>query len=385
MKNYLFITNSNMPSPEKLISRDKIVLDNYSTPCIEAAIFMGYKVYMGFNRTYADELKCDYNVKFYNACIYRSLFDLKNNFKAYRNLMQILINEKINVIHCNSPIGGILGRLCGKNTHVSKIIYTAHGFHFCKGAPLINQTLFKWAEMHLAHYTDAIITINKEDFEAAKKFKLRNNGNIYYLPGGVGVDTAVFNEAKTVRKEILQLINADNNSILIISVGDLNKNKNNEVVIKALSKLKNNKIHYLICGLGDKKNYLINLVKKYNLEKNIHFLGYRMDVPQLLKSCDIFTMMSYREGLSRSLMEAMAAGLPCIASKIRGNVDLIDDKKGGYLVDPNDFNMLANRINELVVDVSMRIDMQNYNLESVKNYDVKNIKLMMKNIYLREL
>lgn len=374
-----------MPSPEKLISRDKIVLDNYSTPCIEAAIFMGYKVYMGFNRIYANELKCDYDVKFYNACIYRNLLDFKNNFKAYKNLMQILINENIDVIHCNSPIGGILGRLCGKKANVSKIIYTAHGFHFCKGAPIINLTLFKWAEMLLAHYTDAIITINKEDFEAAKKFKLRNNGKVYYLPGGVGVDTAVFNESKTIRKEILQLIKGDDNSILIISVGDLNKNKNNEVVIKALSKLKNNKIHYLICGLGYKKNYLFNLAKKNNIEKNIHFLGYRTDVPQLLKSCDIFIMMSYREGLSRSLMEAMAAGLPCIVSKIRGNVDLIENGKGGYLVDPNDFNMLTNRINLLAENASIRTDMRNYNLESVKNYDVKNIKLMMKNIYLKEL
>ena len=123
--------------------------------------------------------------------------------------------------------------------------------------------------------------------------------------------------AKPKREEVLKTIKADNDSVLLISVGELNKNKNNEVIIKALGKLKNPKIHYILCGTGDERDKLFSLGKRYEIEKNLHFFGYRTDIPELLKSCDIFVMPSYREGLSRSLMEAMAAGLPVIASKVR--------------------------------------------------------------------
>jgi glycosyltransferase involved in cell wall biosynthesis len=238
--------------------------------------------------------------------------------------------------------------------------------------------------MWLAHYTDILITINKEDYQAAQKFKLRNNGKVYYVPG-VGIDISVINNAEPKREEIIESISADNDSILMISVGDLNKNKNNEVIIRSLAKLKNNKIHYLVCGIGDKKEYLEALVNKYNLEKNIHLLGYRSDIPQLLKSCDLFIMMSRREGLSRSIMEAMAAGLPCIVSNIRGNTDLIKNKKGGFLIEPDDVDELSKAINILTENISLRNEMQKYNLESSKIYDAENIKSIIKEIYSGEL
>lgn len=384
LKKYLFISNSSKPTIDELMSRNKVNLDSISIPCIEAVIPMEYEVYMGINLFHAEDLTCDYNIKFYYSSIYRSLFDLRSNYIAYKNLMKILKKENIDVIHCNSPIGGVIGRICGKKTKVSKIIYTAHGFHFYKGAPLINNTLFKLAEIWMAHYTDVIITINKEDYQAAQKFKLRNNGKVYYVPG-VGVDIAAIDEAESIRDEVLNLIGGESDSFLIISVGDLNKNKNNEVIIKALKKLQNPKIHYILCGTGEKKDYLISLARKYNLEKTIHFLGFRTDVPQLLKSSDIFAMPSYREGLSRSIIEAMAAGLPCIVSDIRGNVDLIDNGEGGFLVAPDDVDKYAEMISILYENKPLRIKMSNYNLKSVKKYDVNNIKIFIKNIFSGEL
>lgn len=380
MNKYLFIANGSKQGIDERKSKDKIELINYIKIPVKIAKEKGYQVIVGINRDYPESLECSDDVRFYNANIFRNIFDIKNNFIAYKNLMKVLRTDEIDVIHCNTPIGGVLGRLCGKKAKVRKIIYTAHGFHFYKGAPLLNQTLLKWIEMLLAHYTDAIITINQEDYLSAQKFKLRNEGKVYYVPG-VGIDTSIISKKKSKRKDLLDEIKAENDSILMISVGDLNKNKNNEVIIKALGLIGNIKVHYILCGLGDEKDKLKSLAKKNNLEGNIHFFGYRNDIPELLKSCDIFVMPSYREGLSRSVMEAMSAELPCIVSKIRGNVDLIFEDSGGYLCDPDNINGFAKAINTLIENPSLRNAMGIYNLKKITQFDVENVKLSMKRIY----
>jgi len=234
--------------------------------------------------------------------------------------------------------------------------------------------------MWLSRYTDAIITINKEDYEAANKFKLRNNGRVYYIPG-VGVDSIAIKSTNGKRKELLKEINAKDDAIILISIGELNSNKNNTVIIEVLGKLNDTNIHYLLCGVGDKESELRDKVMEYKLERNVHFLGYRDDVPQLLKSSDIFLLPSYREGLSRSLMEAMSAGLPCIVSEIRGNVDLIKDGEGGFTHKPNDKDKLFQVLKILIEDEEVRKRMGLYNYKSVEKFDVENVKNEMNNIY----
>lgn len=355
-------------------------MPNFHKLYVKAALDLGYEVYVGMSRDNPEQLTCDLNIKFYDEHIYRNVMAFKDNYIAFKNLVTLLNTGDFEVIHCNTPIGGVIGRLCGKIAKVPKVIYTAHGFHFHKKASLVNRTLFKWAEMFMAHYTDAIITINNEDFEAAKKFKLRNCGKIYYVPG-VGIETAAINKAKEKRRELLEEIGGDNNSVLIISVGDLNKNKNCKVIIKALKILNNSNIHYILCGTGEKRKDLVSLVKKGNLEANVHFLGYRQDVPQLLKSCDIFAISSYREGLSRSMMEAMATGLPCIASATRGNVDLVENGKGGFLCDPDDVVGFAKAISDISSSKEIRKNMGEINLQKIKKYDVENVYAIIKEIY----
>ena len=384
MRKYLFISNSTKPSYEQLMSREKVKLTNVSLPCVEAAISLGYEVYMGVNRINAEELESNYDIKFYNANSYRSLFDIKSNYTAYKNLMSLLKKEKFDVIHCNTPIGGILGRLCGKKTKVPKIIYTAHGFHFYKGAPLINRTLFKWAEMCMAHYTDAIITMNNEDYQAAQKFKLRNNGKVYFIPG-VGVDTKLYQVDGVDKSSLKNSLALKEEDIVLISMGDLISRKNYETSIRAIAKANNKNLHFLICGRGSKLDELQKLAKELKVENQIHFLGFRKDIKELLTISDIFLFTTYQEGLPRSMMEAMSAGLPCIASKVRGNVDLIEDGVGGFLRMPDDSDGLAQAINKLACNEELRKSMSISNIETIKKFDVENIKLEMKKIYDNEL
>lgn len=168
--------------------------------------------------------------------------------------------------------------------------------------------------------------------------------------------------------------------MLGIVVGDLNENKNVVTIIRALSKTNGN-IHLLICGLGPLEQPLRRLAVTLNIEKRCHFLGYRKDIKVLYKVSDIFINASQREGLPRSTMEAMLAGLPCVVSKIRGNVDLIDEGKGGLFFAPKDYKRLAEEINLLAADGQLRTEYGHYNQERIKDYDIEVVKRQMFEIY----
>ena len=166
MKKILFISN---------IAKN---VGSFSIASIAAAKECGMEFYMAANWEQAGEEQISsdekkYNVKIYSIPLVRSPYSPKN-FKAYKRLVQIIESENIDYIHCNTPVGGLLGRLAGRKCKVKKIIYQAHGFHFYKGAPVKNWLLYYTVERWLARYTDAIITINHEDCERAKKFRLKN-------------------------------------------------------------------------------------------------------------------------------------------------------------------------------------------------------------------
>lgn len=379
-RNFLWIGNSSKPSEEKYLSRDKVKLGNVSAPAVEAAIELDYKIYMGTNRKFAAELECDYPVTFYEASIYRSLLDFKSNYRAYKNLTALLKKTPMSVIHCNTPIGGTLGRLCGKKAGVPKVIYTVHGFHFYDGAPLFNRTVLKWAEMYMAKYTDAIITINKEDYEAAKKLKLRNGGKVYFIPG-VGVNTGDYIIDGYDGQALKETLGLKADDVILISMGDLIARKNYKTAIEAIALAQNPKLKYLICGRGPKDEELKKLAQRLNVSEQILFLGFRRDIRELLQISDIFLFSTLQEGLPRSMMEAMSAGLPCIASNIRGNVDLISEGEGGYLISPSDAEGFAKAINLLASNPELRHSMREHNLESIKKYDVDNIRKIFREMY----
>lgn len=383
MKKYIFITNSIKPTSEKAESLENIVLDNVSEPCIKKALSLGYDVYLGVNRANPEKLKCnEYPIKFYDSHTYRNIFAIKDNLIAYKNLCKLLRSGDVDVIHCNTPIGGLIGRICGKKYRVRKIIYTVHGFHFYKGAPLLNNTVFKCIEKIMARWTDVIITINSEDFHSAKKFRLKEGGNVYQIHG-VGIDTAAFSNFVLNKNEYRKTLNLDDQDFVCIVTGRLDKNKNIDVCLKAISKCSNSRIHFLICGEGGERDSLKRLAQNLNIENQIHFLGYRKDIKELLAIADCFLFSSKREGLSRSIMEAMASGLPCIVSDIKGNVDLIENSKGGYLIKNEDDYSI--KINELYLDREKCKIMGSYNKIKVKGFDQETVYKEISDIYNLEL
>lgn len=383
MKGFLFISNGAKPA-KKIDHPCEIDIGSFSYPAIDAANNKGYKLYLGYNVDHPEYLKCkQYDITYYNQDIYRNVFALKDNIKAYKSLCKFLDNHHdIEVINCNTPIGGVIGRICG-HKYKKKVIYTVHGFHFYKGAPLLNWLLFYPIERFLLRWTDVLITINSEDYRRAQRFKLLNKCRIYYVPG-VGVDLSRFDNVVSPDCDIRKELKLPHDSIVLVAVGRLDNNKNIDTIINGVAMMKYTNVHLIVCGEGKQRGKLETLIRAKGLQERVHLIGNRNDVSAIYQSSDIFVLASYREGLSRSVMEAMASGLPCVVSKIRGNVDLIDEN-GGFTVSPYKPLEFAKAFELLAKDEIRRHNFGAYNREKVKHFSLESSKEAFLNIFNKEL
>ena len=367
MKRMLYISN---------VSRSKMNY-GFSGSAIEAAHALGYEFYSVANRSNSsqdnirqDELK--YNIKLLHIDLVRNPFSLQN-IVAYKQLVRIIREGDFELIHCNTPIGGLLGRLAGRRCKVKRIIYQAHGFHFYKGAPLKNWLLFYPVEKLCSYFTDVLITINREDYALAqRKMKAKK---VVYVPG-VGIDLEKFRNDKTdmSAKRIELGIPAEANWAL--NIGELIPRKNHETLIRAVAQIEN--LHLTIAGQGPLKNQLASLIKELGIANRVQLLGYRLDISDLCNACDFFVFPSFHEGLPVSVMEAMACGLPVACSRIRGNTDLIDEN-GGALFDPHSVEDCRRAIEALLQQDMSKISA--YNLEKIKQFELNRIISFMKDIY----
>lgn len=250
----------------------------------------------------------------------RSPIRIDKHIKAYRQLKKILENNHYDIIHTHTPVGSVITRLAARQARKNgtRVIYTAHGFHFYKGAPLTNWLLWYPIEKIMAHYTDDIITINTEDYERAKR-KLKTR--IHYTPG-VGVDPKKF-QIKMTKKErntYRATLGLKPDDFVMIYVAEINKNKNQKGLLlgKAEEIKSDPKKHILLVGADSLNGKIQKLAQKLNVENNMHFLGYRKDIPQLLKISDLYVSTSKREGLPVNILEARCSGLSIEASMTRG-------------------------------------------------------------------
>lgn len=366
------------------------MIDQFTKNNINILEEKGYQVDVAANFTFGSTCtqervdKCREDLNERGIEVYNLLFDRKiinkSNITVYKQLKKIIDENNYDIIHCHSPIGGAITRLAARKARKkgTKVIYTAHGFHFYKGASIISWLVFFPIEWILSFFTDILITINQEDYGLANKFM--KSKIIEYVPG-IGVDITKFSEVFVDRENKRKEIGVPKDSYLLFSVGELNHNKNHSIIIKAMAQTRNPMLHYCIAGRGDLELELKELASKLGVSKQVHFLGFRSDVAELYKCADIFCFPSYREGLSVSLMEAMSSGLPVICSDIRGNIDLIEQNQGGYLCNPSDVNTFEKSIKLVVIDEMEREKMGQYNQQKIKDFDTDLILSRIRNYY----
>lgn len=306
------------------------------------------------------------------------------NVQAYQMLKKIIDEGNYDIIHCHTPVGAMIARLAALSARQkgTKVIYTAHGFHFFKGAPLLNWLLFYPAEWLLAPVTDVLITINKEDHARALK-QLRAK-RIEYVPG-VGINTAKFRNLVIDRDAKRQSLGYSEKDFLLLTVAEMTANKNHITILKALSLLKDKEefqnMHYLICGRGEMWASLEESAKELGIDRHVNFLGYRTDAPELYKASDLFLFVTLREGLSVALMEAMSSGMPIVCAKIRGNTDLVDGNVSGIFSE-NSPEAVAEHILQLYRDSEKRKALGQAASEKALLFDENNVLQQVKDIYL---
>lgn len=287
------------------------------------------------------------NIITHHIEIAKSPFHIKRNIRAYRQLEALMEKEKFMLIHCHNPMGGVLGRLAaGVVSRQSKVIYTAHGFHFYKKAPLKNWVLFYPIERLLAHVTDYIVTINREDFVRAKGFRLKAGGEVWQIPG-VGLDVKKFVPKPDEKGRIKEELGFSQKSFLILSAGELNKNKNHQAVVRALALSEDQELVYGICGRGPGEKKLERLIHKEGLGGRVKLLGYRNDICRVLHGADCFAFPSRREGLGMAAVEAMASGVVMITSDCRGTREYMRDGMTGIVCRKNRPESYAEAIRQL--------------------------------------
>ena len=361
------------------------MVDQFLLPSITLLQNMGYIVEVACNfetgstcsKEKIENLKeklSTLGVKYHHIDFARNVLSLSQHIKAYKQVKQILTNDQYELMHCHSPIGGLISRLACRKARKSgtTVIYTAHGFHFYKGAPLKNWLLYYPVEKFCSYFTDTLITINKEDYALAQK-KMRAK-KIEYV-AGVGIDLTKFGQNTVNNAEKRKELCIPSDATVLLSVGELNENKNHETVIRAIKDLD---AYYIIAGKGDLKEHLQSLIDELGLTERVKLLGFRTDVSELYRVADVYVLPSIREGLNVSVMEAMASGLPVVCGRIRGNTDLIDNN-GGALFDPHS----VDECKKAIIDVigQNKNDLSVYNLEKVKTMSVEQVNIGMKEIY----
>lgn len=324
-----------------------------------------------------DELKDKHNLIVHDIDFGRNPIKLKN-ITAYKKLKKLQDERQFDLVYCQQPVGGLMGRLIGKKFKIP-VIYTAHGFHFFKGCPLVNKIVYKPVEKWLSKYTDILITINEEDYQNALKMKAKKVFKI----NGIGIDSNKVKVEDFDKPAFKKELGLDENDKVVLTISEINKNKNYITMLKAIKRLVENdpSIKFVSCGTGVWKDKILEYAKELGIEDNCVFLGYRKDISKILQITDIFMHASFREGLTLSVLEAMSFGLPCVVSNVRGNRDLIVDGKGGFVVEPTDDLTFANKILEIFADESLRNQFSEFNKKRSTDYTVEKVKEQLEEIY----
>lgn len=354
---------------------------SFAKSSIAAARQLGIEYHIASNETGIDQSikdqECEeLGIYHHHIDINRNPSAVAQNRKAYKQIMELIEEYHFDVIHCNTPMGGVLGRLCGHKAGVKTVIYQAHGFHFWTGAPLMNWTCYYPTEKFLAHYTDILITINKEDKKRAQKFHLKKNGKLVSVPG-VGIDVEKISTPTISPEEKRRQLGISQDSLVYITVGELIPRKNQSMLIDAFKKADIANSILLICGKGQEKDNLQKQIEENGLSEKVKLLGQRTDIYELLQCSDVFLFPSKQEGLPIALMEAMAVGLPCVAANIRGNNDLLGDNYP-FLLNPNDRESWEKSMKDIL---DVRNEMAELSHKNIGAFDIEKATEAMKEIY----
>lgn len=368
MKKVLFISN--------ILSHIEV----FHLPYLEWFKKQGYEVHVMTNAEGKTATFCD---KLFDVGIERSPFNIKN-IAAIKEAKRIIDSENYDIIHSHTPMGGVVGRLATSKARKkgTRILYTAHGFHFYSGAPKLNWLLYYTMEKFLAKKTDCIITINAEDYTRAKE-KFESKTTAVEKISGIGVNIDRFAPVSAEEKDELKKQYGYEGKFLLIYAAEFIPRKNHRFFIDAakdLCKLHPN-VKFLFCGKGELMESMQKYADECGVAEYFDFLGFRKDMPTLYQMSDVLISASFQEGLPINLIEGIATGLPIVASSVRGHTDVVKHSLNGYLFKINSTSQFIDCINRLYSDSDLYSDMSAQAIQTAQNFSIENSLKQMEAIY----
>ena len=306
---------------------------------------------------------------------------LTGSLKCLSQLKELLSREQYDLVHTHTETGGLLLKLAHSEKGKSKFIFTPHGMSFWKGSSLKSQLVYRPLERWICSAMDMNLGMNMEEVENLEQWNKRTAHYVH----GVGLNVARMQNPSRSREQMREEFGLTESDKFIVSIGELDDNKNHITVIKALATLGRKDFKYVVCGVGPNKDMLLAEAERMGLKDNVILAGYRSDIPDVLNAADIFVFPSFHEGMPVSALEAMACSLPVVCSAIRGNVDVVKDGDNGYLFKPSDVDTLSRQIALLMENEALRLQMGAKNKEIVREFSLEAVTEELKAIYSKVL
>ena len=313
---------------------------------------------------------------------------LKQDFKAFNEIYKILKKEKPDVIHLNSSKISILGSLAAKRYNTfrrdkAKVIYTVHGWVFNEPLSPFKQRMYFYLEKWTSRFKDIIICVSELDKQIATAANIALEDKLVTIHNGIDLKNLKFLNTKLAKQILLQNIKRDGKFTIIGTIANLYKTKGLNSLIQAAGTLvkHNNNLLFIVIGEGPERKNLENLIKEYNLEKNFYLTGNIDKAYTLLKGFDIFVLPSVKEGWPYTILEALAAEVPIIATKVGGIPEIINDLSNGILIKPGSYKNIAYAIAEIIDNPVLKKDFKKNSLLSVSKYNLEDFLQQTYNIY----
>lgn len=253
------------------------------------------------------------------------------------------------IVHVHTPIAAFVTRFALRSLKAPRrpaVIYTAHGFHFYEGGSTAGNLAFRTMERMAARWTDYLVTINQEDYAAARAFGTIDPDRVRYIPG-IGVDTERYCPTAVPAEQVLAVreeLGVPRDAFLLTMLAEYAPVKRHEHVLAALARVRNRDVYLAALGHGPLESQLREKITALGLQDRVRLTGWRRDVPAVLSASDALVLASAREGLPRSVLEGMCAGLAIIGTKTRGITDAVGDEEAGWIVPKDDVDALVRTI-----------------------------------------
>ncbi len=258
------------------------------------------------------------------------------NLRAAGAVRAVVAAEGYDLVHVHTPVASFVTRYAlRRNPQRPAVVYTAHGFHFHDGGHPLANAVFRILERQAGAWTDELVVINREDEAAARRYGIVPADRLHFIPG-IGIDVTGW-EARPVPPGAVEAVRAELQmpaaAPLLLMIAEFTPNKRQADALQAFARLPREAgggvaPHLVFAGVGPTLDDARRLAEQLGVVDRVHFLGYRRDVPVLLRAADLLLLTSAREGLPRSVMEAMVLGTPVVASDVRGVRDLVGDGHG---------------------------------------------------------